>query len=66
MATGWVEDDQGSCSLHAWRCFITDGSWLDNPQSELKSDCYEVRVVEDEIQVLVPGRPEPDASASDE
>ena len=68
LATGWVEDDQVTCPWHAWRFCITDGTWLDNPQSELKSDCYEVRVVEDEIQVLVPGRPEPepDASASDE
>lgn len=68
LATGWVQDDQVTCPWHAWRFCITDGSWLDNPQSDLNTDCYEVRVVENEIQVLVPERQDPgtDASAGDE
>ena len=68
LATGWVQDDQVTCPWHAWRFCITDGSWLDNPQSDLNTDCYEVRVVENGIQVLVPERQEPgtDASAEDE
>ncbi len=53
LATGWVEDNQVTCPWHAWRFSITDGSWLDNPGSELKADCYEVRVVGEEIQVAV-------------
>ena len=56
LATGWVDDNQVTCPWHAWRFCITDGSWLDNPDSEIKTDCYEVRVFEEEIQVLVPER----------
>lgn len=55
LATGWIEGGAVTCPWHAWRFSITDGTWLDNPRSKIRTDCYEVRVVEDEIQVEVPG-----------
>ena len=54
LASGHMEDGIVTCPWHAWRFCISDGTWLDNPESDLKTDCYEVRVVEDEIQVLIP------------
>ena len=56
LAPGYVEDGAVMCPWHAWRFCIKDGSWLDNPQSELKTDTYEVRLVGDDIQVHVPPR----------
>ena len=66
LATGYVDDNAVTCPWHAWRFCITDGLWLDNPQSELKTDCYEIRVEGDEIQVLVPGREDQPPTAPDE
>ena len=54
LATGWYEDDQVTCPWHAWRFCVSDGTWLDNPESSVKTDCYAVRVVEEEIQVELP------------
>lgn len=47
-------DDSGAvtCPWHAWRFSVCDGSWLDNPR--LKIDTYEVRVVDEVIQVGIP------------
>lgn len=57
LATGWVEGTAVTCPWHAWRFSVTEGTWLDNPRSKIKTDCYQVRVVGDEIQVEVPQRP---------
>ncbi len=54
LATGYVEEGAVTCPWHAWRFCTKDGLWLDNPRSKLRTDCYEVRVVGEEIQVLVP------------
>jgi nitrite reductase (NADH) small subunit/3-phenylpropionate/trans-cinnamate dioxygenase ferredoxin subunit len=45
------------CPWHAWRFCVNDGTWLDNPKSKVKTETYEVRVIGDEIQVLVPDPP---------
>lgn len=54
LAAGHVEGEAVMCPWHAWRFSVKDGTWLDNPRSALKNDCYPVRVQGDEIQVLVP------------
>ena len=56
LATGWVDGLCVTCPWHAWRFSLENGSWLDNPKSPLKTDCYEVRVEGTAIQVrLVEG-----------
>lgn len=54
LAAGYIDGNCVMCPWHAWRFSIKDGTWLDNPRSQLKNDCYPVRVQGDEIQVLVP------------
>jgi nitrite reductase (NADH) small subunit/3-phenylpropionate/trans-cinnamate dioxygenase ferredoxin subunit len=46
-------DEEGivTCPWHAWRFQVRDGTWADNPR--LKVDAFEVRVVDDDIQVRV-------------
>jgi nitrite reductase (NADH) small subunit/3-phenylpropionate/trans-cinnamate dioxygenase ferredoxin subunit len=54
LADGHVEDDAVMCPWHAWRFSLTDGTWLDNSRSKIRSACYEVRVEDGAIQVKVP------------
>jgi len=54
LADGHVEGDTVMCPWHAWRFSLTDGTWLDNSRSKIKSACYDVRIEGDEIQVSVP------------
>jgi nitrite reductase (NADH) small subunit len=54
-----------TCPWHAWRFCIDDGLWLDNPKSNIRVPCYDVRVVGDDIQVNVPVE-EPTEPATDE
>ena len=59
LAGGHLEDETVRCPWHAWRFCIRDGTWCDNPKISI--DHFELRVVGDEIQVLVPdadSRPE--------
>ena len=58
LASGHVEDGAVMCPWHAWRFCVKDGSWLDNPKSDLKTDCYTVKVEGDEILVSVPKKEE--------
>jgi nitrite reductase (NADH) small subunit/3-phenylpropionate/trans-cinnamate dioxygenase ferredoxin subunit len=57
LASGYVEGTAVTCPWHAWRFCVKDGTWLDNPSSKVKTDCYPVRVEGDEIQVQVPEPP---------
>jgi nitrite reductase (NADH) small subunit/3-phenylpropionate/trans-cinnamate dioxygenase ferredoxin subunit len=57
LADGYLEGNAVSCPWHAWRFCIKDGTWLDNPRSNVKTETYPVRVVGDEIQVHVPDPP---------
>lgn len=49
LAGGALEDGAVICPWHAWRFRVSDGTWCDNPK--IKTDCYEVRIVDGEIQV---------------
>jgi nitrite reductase (NADH) small subunit/3-phenylpropionate/trans-cinnamate dioxygenase ferredoxin subunit len=50
LADGPLEDGIVTCRWHAWRFRVCDGTWCDNPR--IKTETFEVRVVDDEIQVL--------------
>lgn len=54
LGAGWVEGDTVTCPWHAWRFSLCDGRWKDSPQSGVRVQCYEVRVVGDDVQVRVP------------
>lgn len=58
LASGHVEDGAIMCPWHAWRFCVKDGTWLDNPKSDLKTDSYQVKVEGDEILVSVPQKEE--------
>ena len=58
LASGHLEDGGVYCPWHAWKFCLQDGSWLDNPKSQVKTPCYEVRLENDEIQVKVTPPPE--------
>lgn len=49
LAGGHLQDGVVTCPWHAWRFRVCDGTWCDNPR--IKIDAFEVRVVDDEIQV---------------
>src|SRR5262249_24894611 len=51
LAAGEVQDGVVTCSWHAWRFRLSDGTWMNSPK--VKTRCYPVRVVNDEIQVEV-------------
>lgn len=51
LAGGPLEDGCVVCPWHAWAFQLSDGAWLDNPK--IKVDCFEVRVVDDQIQVRI-------------
>jgi nitrite reductase (NADH) small subunit/3-phenylpropionate/trans-cinnamate dioxygenase ferredoxin subunit len=49
LAAGEVYNGIVTCPWHAWRFRVTDGTWCDNPR--IKTTVFDVRVVDDEIQV---------------
>jgi nitrite reductase (NADH) small subunit/3-phenylpropionate/trans-cinnamate dioxygenase ferredoxin subunit len=51
LAAGEVKDGIVTCSWHAWRFRLSDGTWMNSPK--VKTGCYPVRVVDGEIQVQV-------------
>lgn len=51
LAGGSVSEGVVTCPWHGWRFRLEDGTWVDNPR--LKTGCYTVRVVDDEIQIEV-------------
>ncbi len=53
LASGYLEDGAVTCPWHAWRFCVKDGTWLDNPDSRVKTTAFPVRIVGDEIQVQV-------------
>jgi nitrite reductase (NADH) small subunit/3-phenylpropionate/trans-cinnamate dioxygenase ferredoxin subunit len=56
LASGWLDRETASvsCPWHAWRFSVKDGTWLDNPK--IRTECYDVRVEGDSIQVRFPDR----------
>ena len=71
LASGFVEGEAVTCPWHAWRFCVKDGTWLDNPKAELRTDSFPVRVQGDEIQVQIPetgpahdrAKPKPDSES---
>src|SRR5262245_46734891 len=57
LSGGFVDGSAVYCPWHAWRFCVKDGTWLDSPSSKIRTESYEVRIVGDEIQVLVPDPP---------
>jgi nitrite reductase/ring-hydroxylating ferredoxin subunit len=57
LAGGYLAEGIVTCPWHAWRFCVHDGKWCDNPK--VKVDNFEVRIQEDEIQVLVPPKAAP-------
>ena len=51
LAGGFLSQGIVTCPWHAWRFKTCDGTWCDNPK--IKIDHFPVRIVEDEIQVLI-------------
>ena len=49
LAGGEVRDGVVTCPWHAWRFRLSDGTWMNAPR--VKTGCYPVRIVGDEIQV---------------
>lgn len=54
LSDGYVEDGAVRCPWHAWQFRLSDGTWLDNSKSDIRTAVYEVRVKDGEIQVCVP------------
>jgi nitrite reductase (NADH) small subunit/3-phenylpropionate/trans-cinnamate dioxygenase ferredoxin subunit len=57
LAKGHLEGTAVVCPWHAWSFCVTDGVWLDNPKSKIRTDSYQVRVLNDRIEVCVPEPP---------
>jgi len=57
LAGGYVEGGVVTCPWHAWRFCVRDGTWVDNPKAAVRTTTFEVRVVGDAIQILVPDSP---------
>ena len=51
LSDGIVFDRSVTCTWHGWRFSLEDGRWLDSPRT--RTGVYPVRVVGDEIQILV-------------
>lgn len=51
LSTGYLENGAVTCPWHAWRFCVKDGTWLDNPKSKLRQQCFDVRVEGTDIQV---------------
>ena len=52
LADGHLENNVVTCPWHAWRFSVCDGTWCDN--RKLRIDRFDVRLVDEEIQVNVP------------
>ena len=57
LSSGYVEGDIVTCPWHAWRFCVRDGLWVDAPKAALRTPTFEVRVVDGDLQVLVPDPP---------
>ena len=63
LSSGSVEGNAVMCPWHAWQFSVCDGSWLDAPKSKVRTETYELRVLDGAIQVLIPDRAPPVATA---
>lgn len=52
LGAGYLDEEGNvTCPWHAWRFSVCTGKWCDNPR--LSIDTFEVRVVDDAIQVRI-------------
>ncbi|CAN5331101.1 nitrite reductase small subunit NirD [soil metagenome] len=61
LAAGHVENGTVTCPWHYWRFRLNDGAWADNPR--IKTGCYNVSIVHDEIHISKPSQIEPGRSS---
>lgn len=54
LASGWVENGCVMCPWHAWRFRVSDGAWMDAPNSKVRAKSHELRIVGDDIQIRRP------------
>ena len=64
LSEGHVEDGTVMCPWHAWRFRLSDGIWMDNSKSEIRTATYDIRLHDGKIQVCVPP-PETQPKADD-
>ena len=57
LSAGYLDGTEVICPWHAWRFCVTDGLWLDNPKSKVRTESFEVRIVGDEIRVALHAQP---------
>lgn len=62
LSGGFVEEGVVTCPWHYWRFRLSDGAWADNPK--VKTGCYAVHVVGDDVQLEVGAGPAPDKGKS--
>lgn len=58
LASGYVDGNDVVCPWHAWKFCITNGLWMDNPKSKVRTESFPVRIVDDQIQVGKTARPQ--------
>lgn len=58
LADGCLQGSAVVCPWHAWSFDVRDGSWCDNRR--LKTETFEVRVVDSSIEVATEPAPKPD------
>ncbi len=66
LASGQLDQDKAvvSCPWHGWRFSVVDGTWVDNPR--IKTDAFEVRVVDNQIEVSLPSTGQPPSTESND
>lgn len=57
LSAGYLDSTEVICPWHAWRFCVTNGLWLDNPKSKIRTETFPVRIVGDDIQVGVVANP---------
>lgn len=62
LSEGHVEEGMVMCPWHAWRFRLSDGLWCDNSRSGIRTATYDVRVLNDEIQIRLDEQGQPAAT----
>ena len=56
LGEGSIEGEHVACPWHGWKFHIPTGVCQKNPTPSLNVACYEVRIVEDAIQIAHPSQ----------
>jgi len=56
LGEGTIEGEHVACPWHGWKFHIPTGVCQKNPTPSLNVPCYEVRVVEETIQITRPSQ----------